>query len=305
MTPSSRRQTTFAPPSTQALLILWLVVCLFFATWPQIDLIVARQFYNPETNHWPVADSALLQQLRETFWLGLNLMALGLLAMTLQGVFTRRAMQIPLRIWAYGLTLVLLGPGLLVNLVLKSHWGRARPAQLEIFGGSAQFTPPLQITDQCASNCSFVSGEAAFTVTGIIIVGLLLWHVVPQHRRRWLLGVLITIALTVASLRVMKGRHFLSDVVWSFVLMTTMATLLARLFRLRSIHHLVTADAFRADLATLREELRSHSQILITFVIHLKRPASICFERISQAFMRSLHHERPANIERSVSSEDP
>ncbi len=32
-----------------------------------------------------------------------------------------------------------LGPGLLVNGFLKSHWGRARPSEVSAFGGAAEF----------------------------------------------------------------------------------------------------------------------------------------------------------------------
>lgn len=54
-----------------------------------------------------------------------------------------------------------LGPGLVVNAVLKEHVGRARPAQLETFGGEASFSPAWTLSDQCAENCSFVSGDVA------------------------------------------------------------------------------------------------------------------------------------------------
>ena len=54
-----------------------------------------------------------------------------------------------------------LGPGFLANTVLKDHWGRARPAQIEAFGGSRAFTPAPLPAVECARNCSFVSGHAA------------------------------------------------------------------------------------------------------------------------------------------------
>ena len=64
------------------------------------------------------------------------------------------------------------GPGLVVNGVLKAFWGRARPSQILEFGGAAQFTPPVQIADQCARNCSFVSGEASGVTMLAIAIGV-------------------------------------------------------------------------------------------------------------------------------------
>lgn len=244
-----------APRSTQVILSIWLAACLLFASFPGIDLAVTGLFYDPATGQFPLGGHAALQALREVIWNALNLLALLCLFLGLQGLFTRRAMRIPARIWGFCVALILLGPGILVNLILKSHWGRARPAQLELFGGNARFTPPLQISDQCASNCSFVSGEAAFAACGAIILGLLLWHVVPARRRRWLLAALALFAVAAASMRVMTGRHFLSDVVWSFILMGTLAHLLARLFRLAPIHSRVTAGALRADAQSVTADL--------------------------------------------------
>ena len=54
-----------------------------------------------------------------------------------------------------------LGPGLLVNGFLKSHWGRARPREVSTFGGRQSFSPAYVIAHQCRNNCSFVSGDAA------------------------------------------------------------------------------------------------------------------------------------------------
>ncbi len=56
---------------------------------------------------------------------------------------------------------VALGPGLLANTLLKDHWGRARPTQIEEFGGSRHFTPAPLPAAECPQNCSFVSGHAA------------------------------------------------------------------------------------------------------------------------------------------------
>src|SRR5262249_62173504 len=55
----------------------------------------------------------------------------------------------------------LVGPGLIVNSMLKQYWGRARPIEIHQFGGDAQFSRAGIPATQCRRNCSFPSGDAA------------------------------------------------------------------------------------------------------------------------------------------------
>ena len=102
-----------------------------------------------------------------------------------------------------------IGPGILVNTVLKDHWGRARPFQIEAFGGTRQFTPAPVPADQCARNCSFVSGHAALGFSLVAFAFLL-----PAGRPR---NIVMAGALAFGALiglgRIAAGHHFLSDVV--------------------------------------------------------------------------------------------
>lgn len=103
-----------------------------------------------------------------------------------------------------------LGPGVVVNLVFKDQWQRARPYQVEIFGGPQKFTRAAVMTDQCDNNCSFVSGHVA---CGVFMASLAL-----VHRRR---KVAWTLAGTGAGLligfsRMSDSAHWLSDVLWAF-----------------------------------------------------------------------------------------
>ena len=54
-----------------------------------------------------------------------------------------------------------LGPGLLVNGVLKENSHRPRPEQTVEFGGPWRFRPFDEFDGECRRNCSFVSGEVA------------------------------------------------------------------------------------------------------------------------------------------------
>jgi len=109
---------------------------------------------------------------------------------------------------------IALGPGLLANIVLKDHWGRARPVQIEAFGGFRHFTPaPLPAT-QCARNCSFVSGHAALGFSLVAFAFLL----PPGRSRRRGVGAALAFGGLVGLVRIAQGGHFLSDVVFAGLL---------------------------------------------------------------------------------------
>jgi membrane-associated PAP2 superfamily phosphatase len=112
---------------------------------------------------------------------------------------------------------IMLGPGLLVNGVLKPLWGRPRPAQTELFGGSRPYQPWWQ-PGHSGGGRSFPSGHAAMGY--VLVLGICL---VPRRRSAWLRGFMLGGALAYGSLlgatRIIQGGHFLSDVLWSGSLM--------------------------------------------------------------------------------------
>ena len=138
---------------------------------------------------------------------------------------------------------------LLVNGVLKTHSGRARPADVAAFGGEAAFTPPLRMADECARNCAFVSGEGAGAVALAIGVGAL----APPSRG--LRAGLAAMAALVCALRVATGRHFLSDVVFAALLVGMLGLALHRLMRIERARGTLTREALAHDLRLLRERL--------------------------------------------------
>lgn len=119
------------------------------------------------------------------------------------------------------LAVIILTSGVAIT-VLKDYWGRARPNQIVEFGGDKQFTPAWTITDQCADNCSFVSGHAG----GAFSLLALAW-VFPRHRRFWLVTGVVWGA-HVGLERMVQGGHFLSDVIFAGFVVYFCAALLAR-----------------------------------------------------------------------------
>lgn len=136
------------------------------------------------------------------------------------GLLTGKLRRDDLRLLAYPSLCVALACGGIVNLLLKAHVGRARPDTLAEFGGTAQFTPPWQIVDECARNCSFTSGAAAMAASLAIPTLVILWsHLTRDHGRLLAIMVAVGYIAVTSLLRIGLGRHFLSDTLFSVALL--------------------------------------------------------------------------------------
>jgi len=124
--------------------------------------------------------------------------------------------------WLYTLAVLVVGPGLVTNVLFKENWGRARPRQIVEFGGSAEFSYPFQIVSECASNCSFVTGDASM---GFALVAFAL--IAPINRRRWVKWAVVLGAF-LGLCRIVVGAHFFSDVIYSGVFNVLVAVFLYR-----------------------------------------------------------------------------
>ncbi|MCI0518458.1 MAG: phosphatase PAP2 family protein [Woeseiaceae bacterium] len=178
---------------------------------PALDLAVSGAFHDPFDGFWlkshPLARFIydLVPWVSRAIFAGLILFLLGgWVFYRRHAAFTRRR-----RAALFLLLVALVGPLLLVNGVFKEHWGRARPSQVTEFGGAKQFTRAAVPADQCAKNCSFVSGHAS---VGFYFLALaFVW---PRRRVLWL-GLGTAAGLLVGLVRIVQGGHFLSDVVFA------------------------------------------------------------------------------------------
>lgn len=103
----------------------------------------------------------------------------------------------------------ILGPGALVNWGFKDHWQRARPYQVENFGGPQHFTRAAVPADQCEDNCSFVSGHVA---CGFFFTSLMLIH---RRRIAWI-TIGTSSGLMIGFARMADMAHWFSDVLWAY-----------------------------------------------------------------------------------------
>ena len=117
---------------------------------------------------------------------------------------------------------IALGPGVIVNGILKEYWGRPRPAQISLFGGQSDYRPvwqpggPGQGRSFTCGHCSMafaVSSAAAFyPLHPILSVGA------------FVAGTAYGIVMSVA--RMAQGGHFATDCLWSGIIVIALLAVL-------------------------------------------------------------------------------
>jgi lipid A 4'-phosphatase len=209
-------------PSKTPRLYLWItglsvLVALIPTAWTSLDLQGAALFAGPQSSLHAV----------QWWWVVLindyvpTVFRWSLFAALLAWIaarFTKRwqAWRLPL---VFVVVAGVLGPGAVVNYGFKDTWQRARPYQVENFGGTQKFSRAAVMTNQCDANCSFVSGHVA---CGVFLISLALVH--RRRQRTWAaLGVIS--GLVIGFARMADMAHWLSDVLWAFPITLTVSWL--------------------------------------------------------------------------------
>jgi lipid A 4'-phosphatase len=214
--------------------ILLILIAGVFGIWmadPELDLRLSDHYFQDGT--FLGAQGDIVQLLRMQFWnLSLGLAWLSLGAVLLSYLLKKSTLLgIARRDWNVILWGFLLGPGLLVNAIFKTYSGRARPQDVLNFGGDRIYTPIGEIANQCARDCSFVSGEVSGTTATCI--ALLMILAAQAHRLPkmvlWLaqLSVLGIFAFVFWQ-RVASGGHFVSDAILAALFTGLVMAILAR-----------------------------------------------------------------------------
>jgi lipid A 4'-phosphatase len=190
------------------------VTSLLFCFFPQVDVAASRLFYNAGNGFlladWPPV-VVLARLVPWITWAWLVLAVGGGAWLFLVG---RPLWRLDRKALAFLFASLALGPGLLANTLLKDHWGRARPTQIEAFGGLHRFTPAPLPAAECERNCAFVSGHAALGFS-LVAFGFLL---PPGRSRNRAIAAALTFGALVGFGRIAQGGHFLSDVVYAGLL---------------------------------------------------------------------------------------
>lgn len=195
-------------------LVLWFLASITFLVFPAIDLEVSRFFFiGSRTFVGP--SIGWVRALRSAFSSGFYLcIAVVIAGLILTAARVRTWLRLDFAQWAFLAIALAVGPGLVANVAFKDHWGRARPHEIVEFGGTKAFTSAIVPADQCESNCSFISGEAASVFMPFYAIALLL----PQQAVL-LLATGTVCGLAAGLVRVAQGGHFLSDVIFAAIYM--------------------------------------------------------------------------------------
>jgi len=191
------------------LAVLAAVTAVFWTT--RLDLAAANFFREPCCS-WPMAEQPFWRFVyRYGVLAGVLLAAAALVTFTLSYWYPRALVE-----WrkpALFLVLVVtVGPGLLINVAFKDHYGRPRPREVQQLGGEETFLP-VWVKGSDPQAKSFPCGHCS--------MGFYLstpYLVLKRRRRRAAVAFLLAgigWGLMLGAARMMAGGHFLSDVVWA------------------------------------------------------------------------------------------
>lgn len=182
---------------------------------PSLDMALSQHFF--DGNDFPLRHNGLLQSLRQAnVWGGGIIVAASLVLLFSPRL--RLRLGVGLCDVLVPLTTYAIGVGVIVNSFLKETFGRARPRDTLGLGGEHPLSAAWEISQACATNCSFTSGEAAGAMAMLSVV-----YLIPS---RWPLTLRITtaflggLAIVLSFNRILFGGHYLSDVVLSALIIT-------------------------------------------------------------------------------------
>lgn len=216
--PSMRR---YWLPQLVALAVLALLGTVpFWLT--DLDLRMQEPFYQAGLDEpWFGAEEPLWFFLYQAAPMFTGLVVLGGLLVIAAGQHWQRFRR--LRPHAlFVMSVAILGPGLIVNGVLKEQVGRPRPHQVEAFGGTKEYLPPLKVGEP--GGMSFPSGHAS---VGFMLAAFFLIWLRDFPLRAWaaLVGA-VAFGGLLGFGRMVAGDHFLSDIIWSAIIVYGIALLL-------------------------------------------------------------------------------
>jgi lipid A 4'-phosphatase len=195
------------------LVFLGVLTGIIFAADPSLDLQVASFFHDLAAQPRDRRFDQVIDAVRQVGPFVIVAVIVPAVAALVAKIFwPLRPTLISTRAALFLIMSLALGPGLLVNVVLKEGWARPRPGMVTEFGGDYAFMPWWDPRGACDSNCSFVSGETSSAVWMAAPAML-----APPPWRYVALGVAGVYSIAFASMRMLTGGHFLSDVIFAAI----------------------------------------------------------------------------------------
>lgn len=199
----------------------WLIPVLLFIAiaplTPALDLTVAHYLYNIHNgfpSQHPVYE--LFYQYGELPALLTGFLAAIMYLLSYPVSSWRQARKPALML----ILTLMIGAGLISNILLKDHWGRPRPKQIVEFEGAFQYLPFYQpnFGEHLEARKSFPCGHATM---GFYFLAFIRIGIREKYRPLIWFGALTTIflGLGLSFSRMAMGGHFLSDVLASALIM--------------------------------------------------------------------------------------
>ncbi len=189
-----------------------IIVGLFFFIFPQADIYISSLFV--KNGSFYLQNNPLIKFIYDYGPIPTVVLAI-IVSVELLIMFIKRTnnfLGFTKKGCLYTLICIVMISGLIVNSGLKGFSGRARPRNITEFGGNQKFTKVFVISNQCETNCSFVSGHAS---AGFIYCALALLF--KGRKRKFLFYFGLFAGWTLGLVRIVGGGHFFSDVYFSFV----------------------------------------------------------------------------------------
>jgi len=210
-----------------AIILGALIMTLLIRMW-DLDMRVANYFYDDHTEEWSSRSSAFWGFIYKYSFIPSFIISLFCLIALFVSIGKPKFSKWR-KVYAYLALVMIIGAGIISNLILKNNWGRPRPSEVLEFGGKYAFEPVFTI-DTLSTGKSFPSGHASMGYF-LIAFGVMLWS-----RNKKLGAALTIVGLILGSLigtaRIAQGGHFLSDVVWAGAIMWTVSIWMKNVFKL-------------------------------------------------------------------------
>lgn len=195
-------------------------ILVVVAAWPGLEISLARHALVAGRSIASLDIARMIARIAPPLLLVLAVLGLLFGATARNLSRPRRAALVGLLVGAFAL-----GPGLLVNGILKAQSHRPRPHQtMEVADGDLPYRPFYSFDGGCLRNCSFSSGEAAaafWTVTPALLA--------PPGLQLPAVALALCFGVATSALRLLMGAHFLSDVAFSALAMLLLAVAAFRL----------------------------------------------------------------------------
>ena len=206
--------------------IFFLIIsCVFITAGPSLDLYVSGLFYYGASQFTLQSFDIVSILFRDIL---LPLILVYVLILPIVGRFTKLdkvffgykfSIKEIFLLWGSQLICILI----FVNLILKNHWGRARPNDILQLGGKDPFSPWYKISNACENNCSFVSGDASVGFS-IIVLYLITKNIIFLYFS-------IAAGFLLGLIRIMAGGHFLSDIFFAGIFVVFINIILFSLYK--------------------------------------------------------------------------